>query len=68
LLNSTNNFLYKKSLATNSPFNNLKQNLENNSCVIFIPNYFYPIFATASLIRPAPVELSQDRKVARVDG
>ena len=26
------------------------------------------IFASASLIRPAPVKLPQDRKVARVDG
>jgi len=33
-----------------------------------IINHIFAIFAAASLIRPAPVELPQDRKVARVNG
>jgi len=28
----------------------------------------HPIFAAAGLIRPAPAELPQDRKIARVGG
>ncbi len=34
----------------------------------FYDDLFIPIFAAASLIRPAPIELPQDRKVARVNG
>ena len=38
------------------------------SIIQTFPKFDFLIFAPASLIRPAPVELPQDRKVARVDG
>jgi hypothetical protein len=48
---------------------NINLCLENNlNILVGNRDYNFPIFAAASLIRPAPVELPQDRKVARVNG
>jgi hypothetical protein len=43
-----------------------KSKLFNNK--LKTPNHKLPIFAPAGLIRPAPAELPQDRKIARVGG